>query len=545
MIDNSEKKPEWAESPLFEQGIIHSEAQEWEQAIALFSQLAADYPGDEELQRILADLRLKASLSREQATRSRLAGLRPGRRFLLVFGTVVLLALLLGVSFAVYTQWIVPTRALQAEAAHLRDLHALARAHLAAGEYEEAADLYEEILVVAPDDPVAVEGLSRVAELQELADAYDRALILTQEERWDEALEAWQAILAADPNFRDVKYWTEFVEEQTVIGSLFLDARTRYESEDWSGAIQALEELRAEDAEYRREEVESLLLDSLVNLAEQTLTNASNPADAQSQVMDLFDKAMQVRPDDEYLQTQRAMAEAYAQGFALLQEGDWEGAIEELQFSNDQDVGFAGGRAVELLYEAYMGCGDEQAEAGNLQEAVACYQSASNLPAEDTSQAAARYAALLPSLTATPTPRRPAATANPTRPPASPTPTATRSPYSYQYVAGSARQLSRPGCPAPSIEGRVLDATGAGIQGVWVRLQWWNNSEDKLTGYNGEFGFAPLSVEHFADAVSFTVTVIRSPSNPAPLSPSATFNFPGCYAADHDGFANILFRATQ
>jgi hypothetical protein len=89
----------------------------------------------------------------------------------------------------------------------------------------------------------------------------------------------------------------------------------------------------------------------------------------------------------------------------------------------------------------------------------------------------------------------------------------------------------------------VLDAAGIGVQGVWVRLQWWNNLEDKPTGYNGDFGFAPLAVEHFADAVSFTVTVIRSPSNPAPLSPPAVFNFPGCYAADHDGFTNILFKA--
>jgi len=512
MIENSEKKPEWAESPLFEQGIIHSEAEEWEQAIPIFSQLAAEYPGDQELQRVLADLRLKASLSREEATRSRLGRLRPGRRALLVLGTVALLALLLGVSYAVYTRWIVPTQALQAEAARLRDLHALARAHLAAGEYEEAADVYEEILGLEPDDAVAAQGLSRAGELQELASAYDRALKLTQEERWDEALEAWQAILAEDPNFRDVKYWTEFVEGQTVIGSLFLDARTRYESEDWSGAIEALEDLRAQDAEYRREEVESLLVDSLVNLAEQTLAGASNPADVRNQVMDLFDKAMQVSPNDESVQTQRAMAEAYAQGFALLQEGDWGGAIEELQFVADRDAGYAGGQAVDLLYDAYMTCGDERAQAGNLQEAVACYQSASNLPVEDPSQAAARYAALVPSLTATPTPRRPAATATPTKPPTPPTPTPTRSPYSFHYVAGSARQLSRPGCPAPSIEGRVLDAAGIGVQGVWVRLQWWNNSSDKLTGSLGEFGFAPLAVEHFADAISFTVTVIRSRS---------------------------------
>jgi tetratricopeptide (TPR) repeat protein len=437
----------------------------------------------------------------------------------------------------------VPTRASQQEASQLRELHALARAHLAAGEYEEAAEVYREILSIAPDDAVAVEGLSRVAELQELATAYDRALELTQQEKWDEALEAWEAILATDPNFRDVKYWTEFVREQDVIGSLFADAQRLYEDGDWAAAAQALEELRAQDATYRREEVETLLASSLVNQAEQLLANAADPNTVHDQAIQLFDEAIEVSPSDESLANRKAVAEAYFQGFALYQEGNWQGAIEELQFVYEGDIGYAGGQAVALLYKAYLQRGDELRQAGDLQGALASYQTASELPVDDVSQATAAYAALLPSLTATPTPRRPAATATPTRPPTPPTPTATRSPYSYYYVAGSAQQLSRPGCPAPSIEGRVLDAAGAGVQGIWVRLEWWNNSEDKLTGYNGEFGFAPLAVEHFADAITFKVTLIRSPSNPSLLSPSATFNFPGCHAADHDGFTNILFKA--
>ena len=545
MVENSEKKPEWAETPLFEQGLAHYEAEEWEQASSLFSQLAAEYPGDQELQRILAELRLKATLSREEAAPGRIRMVRPGRRVLLVFGAVALLVLVLGVSYAIYARWIVPTRATQQEAAHLSELHTLARGHLAAGEYDEAADLYTAILSEAPDDAVAAEGLRRVEELRTLATAYDRAMELTQEERWDEALEAWQAILAMDPNFRDVKYWTAFVEEQDVVGSLFVDAEGRYESGDWGGAIEALEELRAQDTNYRRAEVEALLVSSLMNLAEQMLSAAPDPAEVYNQVMELFDKAMQISPQDASVLTQRAVAEAYSQGFALFQGGDWEGAIEELQLAYEREPGYAGGQAVELLYEAYMRCGDERAQAGDLRGALACYQTASQLPVDDTSEATARYAALLPSLTATPTPRRPAATATPTRPPTPPTSTPTRSPYNFYYVAGSAQQLSRPGCPAPSIQGRVLDAAGVGLQGMWVRLEWWNNRDEKLTGYDGEFGFAPLAIEHFADAVPFKVTVIRSPSNPTPLSPTVALDFPGCHQAEHDGFTNVLFKAVQ
>jgi tetratricopeptide (TPR) repeat protein len=545
MVEDSEKRPEWAETSLFEQGLAHFEAEEWEQAISLFSWLAAEYPGDQELQRILADLRLKATLSREEAAPGRIRMVRPGRRVLLVFGAVALLVLVVGVLWVIYARWIVPARAVQEEASRLRELHTLARGHLAVGEYDEAADLYTVILREAPDDAVAAEGLRRVEELRTLATAYDRAMQLTQEERWDEALEAWQAILAMDPNFRDVKYWAAFIEEQDVVVSLFVAAERCHESGDWGGAIEALEELRAQNTEYRRAEVEALLVSSLVNLAEQMLSAAPDPAEVYSPVMELFDEAMQISPQDASVLTPRAVAEAYSQGFALFQAGDWEGAIEELQFAYEREAGYAGGQAVELLCEACMSCGDERAEAGDLWGALACYQTASELPVDDASEATARYAALLPSLTATPTPRQPKPTATPTRPSGPPTPTPTRSPYSFYYVTGSAQPLRRPGCPAPSIQGRVLDAGGVGLQGMWVRLEWWNNRDEKLTGYDGEFGFAPLAIEHFADAVPFKVTVIRSPGNPTPLSPTVALDFPGCHHAEHDGFTNVLFKAVQ
>ena len=55
MVENSEKGPGWAGGPLYEQGVAHFEAEEWEQAISAFSQLAREFPDDQELQQILAD----------------------------------------------------------------------------------------------------------------------------------------------------------------------------------------------------------------------------------------------------------------------------------------------------------------------------------------------------------------------------------------------------------------------------------------------------------------------------------------------------------
>lgn len=541
-----EKEPRYTEHPLYKQAMAHFEAEEWEDAISLFSQLADEFPDDQSLKQILADLRLKASLPREESRRGRIEMRRVARAFLLVLGVIALIALLAGASYRIYTNWLLPARALRDQVTHLRDLHGLARGYMAAGDYAKAADLYKEILSQEPDDSTAAAGLERAEELQELAIAYDKALELTREEKWDEALEAWQAILTVDSNFRDVKHWTAFVEEQTLLGSLFSDAEARYESEDWSGAIEILEQVRGQNANYRRSDVEVLLVDSLVNLAKEMLSEAPNPADVYNQTMELFDKAIKIRPQDESVLAERAVAEAYSQGFARFQEGDWEGAVEGLRFAYEHDPGYAAGKVVELLYLANIYCGDKRAETGDFQGALACYQAATALPVDDPSEANTKYAALIPKLTPSPTPKPRGPTPTPGPKPTStptPTPTSTPSPYTFDYLPWLTQELDRPGCQAPSIEGRVVDAAGVGLPGRWVRLQWWDRHDDRVTGYSGEFGFAPLGPENYHKSVPFLITVIRSPSDPTPLSPTVTLVFPGC--SIHDGFTNITFKARQ
>ena len=546
MAEDMEKEPRYTEHPLYKQAMAHFEAKEWEDTISLFSQLADEFPDDQGLQQILADLRLKASLPREESRGGRIEMRRVARAFLLVLGVIAVIALLAGASYRIYTNWLLPARAVRDQVTHLRDLHGLARGYMAAGDYVKAADLYKEILSQVPDDSTAASGLERAEELQELAVAYDKALELTREERWEEALEAWQAILAMDSNFRDVKHWTAFVEEQTLLGSLFNDAEARYESKDWSGAMEILEQVRSQNANYRRQDVEVFLVGSLVNLAKEILNEAPNPAEVYTQVMELFDRAIKITPQDESVLTERAVAEAYLQGFARFQEEDWEGAVEGLRFAYEHDPGYAAGKVVELLYQANIYCGDKRAEAGDFQGALACYQAATALPVDDPSEANAKYAALLPKLTPSPTPKPRAPTATPGPKPTStptPTPTSTPSPYTFDYLPWLTQELDGPGCQSPSIKGRVVDAAGNGLPGMWVRLQWWSWDDYRDTDYEGNFGFAPLGPENYHKPVLFLLTVVPSKGNPTPLSPTVTLNCQGCLI--NDLFTDVTFKARQ
>lgn len=489
MVEETEKRPGWAESPLYEQAVAHFEAEEWEHAISLFSQLAAEFPDDQELKQILADLRLKASLPRGEDRRGRiLLGMRRlGKAVLFVIGAVALIAVLIGVPYGIYTNWLLPARAELEQDAHRRELHELARGYLAAGDYARAAGLYGDILNQWSDDETAATGLERAEQLQELADAYGKALELTQEEKWYEALWAWRTICATDCNFKDVRHWLTFVEQQDVLYSLYTEAEARYRLQDWDGAREILERLRGRNANYRRDEVEALLVSSLVNLAEQMLSDANDPANVYDEVMQHFDGAIQIRPQDESVLTEVAVAEAYSQSFARLQEKGCEGSLQQLQYVYEDELRGAAGQQFAVIYEADIRCGDELVEAEDFQGARACYEAAMELPVEDLSEVNSKYAALVPLLTPTPTatPRPPSPT--PTRRRATPTPTATVSPWRYVQLGAteySSNDKNAQGCSWLGVGGQVLDSGGNGLSGVSVRV--WSVGWQGHTGVSGQ-----------------------------------------------------------
>ncbi len=486
MVENTEKKPGWAENPLYEEGVTHFEAGEWEEAVEVFSELAAEFPDDQELQQILADLRLKAALSRGEVGRGRMPLRRLQRPALIAVVVVALIAVLAGGAYAINAR----LRQAQEQAAHealrIQSLD-LCRAYIAAEDYERAVEVCADVVEQWPHDETAAALLERAEELQELSVPYDTALQLTQEEKWYEARWAWRTVCAMDCNFKDTRYWLEYVERQDVLYSLFADAEDCYGSQDWNCAVELLERVRGQNANYRRNDVEPLLASSLVNLAKQMLSDASDPADVYSEVMELFDEAIQIRPQEQSLVTERTVAVAYSESFARFQEKGCEGSVQKLQ------VVYVDGDALEsppaqqlvIVYEANILCGDERMQARDYQGARVCYEAALELPIDDLSEANSKYAALVPMLTPTATATRRPPTPTPTRRPA--TPTATAVAWGYVQLGDPvyrSNDKNSAGCDWLGVGGQVVDAAGSGLTGVTVRV--WSGGWQGHTSVSGQ-----------------------------------------------------------
>jgi len=98
-------------------------------------------------------------------------------------------------------------------------------------------------------------------------------------------------------------------------------------------------------------------------------------------------------------------------------------------------------------------------------------------------------------------------------------------------------------CGTVYIEGIVLDRGGSAMEGVTVRLQFFDITDQRVSGAgkpSGEWGFAPLAMEMYHTPVTFYIQLVSSQSDPTPRSDVVTINFTDCDTAGQ--FTNTRFR---
>jgi hypothetical protein len=141
----------------------------------------------------------------------------------------------------------------------------------------------------------------------------------------------------------------------------------------------------------------------------------------------------------------------------------------------------------------------------------------------------------------TATTRPPTATATVVRP----NPTATPQ-WPFRYLQGS--MDTRPNCGSVYLEGEITDSAGAPMDGVTVRLRWWDNVEYELSGLAGghspgKWGFSPLAPDQNRSYQVFLLDVVESRAHPVPLSEELQVEMVDCSQAGQ--FTEITFVAAR
>jgi len=126
---------------------------------------------------------------------------------------------------------------------------------------------------------------------------------------------------------------------------------------------------------------------------------------------------------------------------------------------------------------------------------------------------------------------------------AAPSPTPTSDGFPFYYVEGS--RIEELQCAHPYLQGWVKDASGAPLNGVVVRWQYWNNTEFAISGdlqqlwQPGEFKYTYYAEDPGLET-EFVLQIVDSTGDHLPLSEPLLIHFSGCHEMGQ--ITNIVFK---
>jgi tetratricopeptide (TPR) repeat protein len=429
--------------PKFQTAMEYIQNGEWEAGLAGLKDVQKEYPNAKELDALLSEILLKsrfeddevADIKRSRLTNSLKIGLR------LVMAVIVIGFIYWGVSSIdtwIVDQWKNITQGLVSDfrsvetAIKFRD----AQSYLQ-GDYPEAAvEILKEISETDPDfeglDDLIIEAEQGV----KLKSEYNDAVLLLDGGDTLGALAAFEAIYDVHPHYLDVAIQIQEIQGDFYLTDQLAQAETAYENEDWELASSEYETLRAIAPEFRDELVEQRLIRSYMNIAAEILEGEMESPEALLLADTYFRKALVLHPRDEELLVEKTQvtekfkerlfqhyfqaakdavlgqedslvaletantylsnalilkpndpavlhefnaANAYLRAQIDFAQGYIHQAISNLELLYSIDPGYAGGTALQTLYESYLARGDIRSATGELEAAMEDYQKAAEI----------------------------------------------------------------------------------------------------------------------------------------------------------------------
>lgn len=394
--------PPAEDGELHRRGLEHLQAGEWQTAEEYFTELTERHPGQDYYQQLLEQARLREKLDdnppRRQADRSLL---RSRSVWILTVLNLILWTAVFGRQL--YQQQIVPALQQRQVISQQQQLLEAGRELVAAGQLDEAAERFRQVLEIDADNAAAQTALEEINRRQQLAQTYSAAMTDIEEGDWQAALDKLEAIRQQDPGYREVPQQLERVRGLAERSGAFQAAEQHFQAGEWQAAIDQLLRIREERPDFRPEAVQALLADSYVKQAEAVLSELGQRAVAEQitglqGVLTPYEQALEVEPGHPEATTGAQLVETYRAGLEAVQQGDWESASQHLSDVYAAAPDYAGGEAADLLKTAYveqaggalsdLGAASVEADVEQLQAAIPLLERAQEIDPTDGELAA-------------------------------------------------------------------------------------------------------------------------------------------------------------
>ena len=273
-----------------------------------------------------------------------------------------------------------------------------------------------------------------------------------------------------------------------MLAKTFDDLRAAQDRQDWAQVFVLVDRIIAQDPTYRRSEVDQILFNACYQSGQDLVEK-----DRIKEAISLFDRALELQPDNAQVQQARKLAVLYMNGMAYWG-ADWATTLENLtplysmapdykdvrQRTHDAHVYYG-----DLLAEREDWCGAEQqyAQALEITPGSALFDKR-----QDALTRCNRQPSPQPDQTLTP-----GAAVN--------APSGTFGGQVTDHIEVDHAHMF--------IRGKVLDKNNKGVQGTRVQIQAWNWKAVAVTDGNGQCSFDGLN-----NPVTYTLTLLDLPSLP-------------------------------
>jgi len=399
----------------------------WPQAIQLLETLKQRYPGTASIADTLEDASFKAHL--DATTRVRAKRWAVNWRPLAARVTLFLaLAAILWGGYVAVARGLSPLLGEAAARRTQQRLLAEGQAFLTENELDLAEARFNELLGLVPDHVEAQAGLAQVAVERELLALYNQAVSAEQSRSYEQALQIYSELQTRRAHYADVSQRISRIRRWQEVDRLLDEAATLQAMLLYKLAAERFAQARSLDLEYRSKEVVAGLVAAYLELALEIIEADPPQPERLPEAVDYLDQALTLETRNSVALEERRFARLYLEGKQYAAQGNFHFAVSRYQTLFDTRPAYLGGQMPQLLYDAYVGSGDQYRAAGDCTLAYDHYSRAVRQPVDDTTVARARMTEVAACLTPTPTPSNTPLPTEPPPPSATPTPTATPQP---------------------------------------------------------------------------------------------------------------------
>jgi len=425
--------------PEYMQLLVEYQNGRWDECSVLLNNLLKKYPGNSRLLEFQGDFEFQYLFHKNAEVGER--DKRKGRASAAVkkvgisFG-LVLVAILVGVGIFALVYSLTTNRQQNFNQSQVDMLGAQVQALLASGQPEKASEIVQQMKLIEPNNPQVVALGIKVDELMAVNDIYNQAQAKISAGLDADALALLMQIQTKSPNYRDTALLIDQINKRIQVKQLTEAAALAYNESRWEDAINGYEQVLTLDPTSQDVTLKEQLLNSylrrIIQMLESDQTNIDDITKAElyyrravamipqsrtfsterenlqkisssllevkysqtaialvedpnqttfsiNQAVNYMTKAANLNPNNNLLQSEMNKIEMYQVAFKDYIQMQWAPAIEQLTKLMAIDKAYAGGKASQMLYESYVGRGNQYYSVGLYLDARKDFEAAETL----------------------------------------------------------------------------------------------------------------------------------------------------------------------